>query len=77
MLDGGVSCGSTGKRKHYWLLRETEDYAVAAGWPVTFTTSMAGVGWLETGENTTTSSGAYVEIVTHLGTKKEMKDEDN
>jgi hypothetical protein len=69
MLDVGQNYGNTEKNNICWRLRETEDFVCVGGWPMTFTTSTAGVGWPVTGENTTIVSDAFVEDVTHMGTE--------
>ncbi len=69
MRDGCVSCDCIDGNNTFWQLSATVDFVVVGGWPMTFTTSTAGAGVLVTGENTTIACGAYVEDVTHLGTK--------
>ena len=64
MLDVCENYDNTGESSIFLPLRGTEDFVVAAGWPMMFTTSMAGVDMLETGESTTRALDAFVENVT-------------
>lgn len=70
MLVDFENCESTGESSIFLPLRGTVDYAVAAGWPMMFTTYMAGVDGQATGENTTPAFAAFAESVTHLGTER-------
>ena len=70
MLDVCGSYGNTGESNIFLPLRETVDFAVAAGWPRMFTTFMAGADGLEIGESITTSLDAFVENATHMDTER-------
>ncbi len=69
MREGCVSCDCIDGNNTFWQLSATVDFVVVGGWPMTFTTSSGVVEWLATGENTILACDAYVEDVTHLGTK--------
>ena len=69
MRDGCVSCDCIDESNTYSLSKGTEVCVFVGGWPMTFTTSTAGVGTLATGENTIAACGAYVEDVTHTDMK--------
>ncbi len=69
MRDGCVSCGNTEGYSTSLPMSETAVCVVVGGWPMTYTTSTGGAGTLATGESTILVCDAYVEDVTHLGTK--------
>ncbi len=69
MREGCVSCDCIDGNNTFWQLNATVDFVVVGGWPTIFTTSTGGVDVLAIGENTTIVCYAYVEDVTHLGTK--------
>ncbi len=66
MLDGGMSYENTVGFSTCLPMRETGVCVIAAGWPMTFITSMGGVGMLETGGSITAACDVFVEDVTRL-----------
>ncbi len=69
MRDGCVSCEHTGENSIVTPWIEMADYASAAGKRWMYITYLGVAEFPATGENTTIACGAYVEDVTHLGTK--------
>ena len=69
MRDGCVSCEHTGKNRSYWQWNGTGKNVLVVNPPPKFTTYSGVADMPVTGANTTITFGAYVEDVTHLGTK--------
>lgn len=75
MRDGCVNCEHTEENSTSLRLSGMVVYAIAAGWPMTYTINMAGVGMPVTGANTTIACSAYAEVATRMDMKRNLSQE--